>query len=179
VTVGKGLLAQWRRGIFARGLAGAAMLAVPVAVAAMIGFGTSLSGVSEGLGALASGPPATQPTADRDRGRAPIDGAISAVATSTGGGGERSAAAPAPAPPRGGGDDGGSGTGGGPEAPGATPTVPDTGTGTGTGGGGTQEPTEQPVPQIDVTPTTPGGGGLQGLLDDVGNAVNQLLGGGG
>jgi hypothetical protein len=176
VTVGKGLLAQWRRGIFARGLAGAAMLAVPVAVAAMIGFGTSLSGVSEGLGALATGPPAAQ-TAERDRvARPPIDGAISAVATSTGDGG-RSAAAPAPASPRGG-DDGGTGTGGEPESPGAAPTVPIPGAGTGIGGGGgAQGPTEQPLPQVDVTTPNPGGGGLQGLLDDVGNAVDQLLGG--
>ena len=170
--MGKGLLAQWRRGIFARGLAGAAMLAVPVAVAAMIGFGTSLSGVSEGLGALASGPPATQPTAAQDRGRAPIDGAISAVATSTGGG-ERSATAPAPGSPTGG-DDGGTGPGGAPESPAAPPTAPGTGT-----GGGAQEPTVQPAPQVDVPTGDPGGGGLQGLVDDVGNAVNQLLGGGG
>lgn len=166
--MGKGLLAQWRRGIFARGLAGAAMLAVPVAVAAMIGFGTSLSGVSKGLSALASGPPATQPTVTQDRGRAPIDGAISAVATSTGGG-ERSAAAPVPVAPRGD-DDGGTGPG---EAP-----NPGTGTG-GSGGGGAQQPTEQPLPQVNVPTDDPGGAGLQGLLDDVGNAVNQLLGGGG
>ena len=173
--MGKGLLAQWRRGIFARGLAGAAMLAVPVAVAAMIGFGTSLSGVSEGLGALASGPPATQPTAAQDRGRAPIDGAISAVATSTGGG-DRSAGAPAPAPP--GGDDGGTGTGGEPEAPAATPNRPGGSGGTGGGGGGgAQQPTAQPLPQVDVPTGDPGGAGLQGLLDDVGNAVNKLLGG--
>ena len=174
--MGKGLLAQWRRGIFARGLAGAAMLAVPVAVAAMIGFGTSLSGVSEGLGALASGPPTATP--DDDPGRSRIDGALSAVATSTGGG-ERSAGAPAPGSP-GDDDDGGTGTG---ESPTVTPTVPGTGTGTGTGigtgGGGAQEPTVQPVPQVDVPTGDSGGGGLQGLVDDVGNAVDQLLGGGG
>lgn len=55
----KGLLAWWRRRIVARGLAGAALFAVPVAVAAAIGFGTSLSGVAGGLSAVTSGPDAT------------------------------------------------------------------------------------------------------------------------
>ena len=56
IVMGKGLLASWRRRIVARGMAGAALLAVPVAVAAAIGFGTSLSGVAGGLSAVASGP---------------------------------------------------------------------------------------------------------------------------
>ena len=54
--MGKGLLAWWRRRIVARGLAGAVLFAVPVAVAALIGFGTSLSGVAGGLSAVTSGP---------------------------------------------------------------------------------------------------------------------------
>ena len=54
--MGKGLLAWWRRRILARGVAGAALLAIPVAVAAAIGFGTSLSGVAGGLSAVTSGP---------------------------------------------------------------------------------------------------------------------------
>jgi hypothetical protein len=58
----KGLLAWWRGRIVARGLAGAALLAVPVGVAAMIGFGTSLSGVVGGLSAVASGPDAVPAT---------------------------------------------------------------------------------------------------------------------
>jgi hypothetical protein len=41
--------------IVARGLAGVALLSVPVAVAALIGFGTSLSGVAGGLSAVTSG----------------------------------------------------------------------------------------------------------------------------
>src|SRR6266480_702928 len=56
--MGKGLLAWWRRRIVARGLAGAALVAVPVVVAALIGFGTSLSGVAGGLSSVASGPDA-------------------------------------------------------------------------------------------------------------------------
>src|SRR6188508_3333529 len=60
-----GLLAEWRRGIFARGLAGAALVAVPVIVAGAIGFGTSFSGLTGGLSELASGPaePAAGPQA--------------------------------------------------------------------------------------------------------------------
>ena len=54
--MGKGLLAQWRRRIVARGLAGAILFAVPVAVAAALGFGTSLSGVAGGLSSIAEGP---------------------------------------------------------------------------------------------------------------------------
>jgi hypothetical protein len=52
--MGRGLLAWWRRRIVARGLAGVALLSVPVAVAALIGFGTSLSGVAGGLSAAST-----------------------------------------------------------------------------------------------------------------------------
>jgi hypothetical protein len=58
----KGLLAWWRGRIVARGLVGAALLAVPVGVAATIGFGTSLSGVVGGLSAVANGPDAVPAT---------------------------------------------------------------------------------------------------------------------
>src|SRR5512133_4177778 len=66
--MGTGLLSWWRRRVAARGLAGAALFAVPVAVAAAIGFGTSLSGVAGGLSAVTSGPnavPASAPTRAR------------------------------------------------------------------------------------------------------------------
>ena len=52
----KGMLAQWRRGILARGLAGAGLLAVPVVAAGAIGFGNSFSGITGGLSAVANGP---------------------------------------------------------------------------------------------------------------------------
>src|SRR5262245_22068825 len=78
-----GLLAEWRRGIVARGLAGAALLAVPVAVAAAIGFGTSLSGVTGGLSALANGPDTT-PAAQSPTGT--LAPAVVALAGPTGGG---------------------------------------------------------------------------------------------
>lgn len=61
--MGKGLLAWWRRRIVARGLAGAVLFAVPVAVAALIGFGSSLSGVAGGLSSVTSGPEAAPASA--------------------------------------------------------------------------------------------------------------------
>ena len=61
--MGTGLLSWWRRRVAARGLAGAALFAVPVAVAAAIGFGTSISGVAGGLSAVTSGPEAVPASA--------------------------------------------------------------------------------------------------------------------
>src|SRR3954454_21875403 len=56
--MGKGLLASWRRRIVARGLAGAALFAVPVVVAALIGFGGGFAGVAGGLSSVTSVPDA-------------------------------------------------------------------------------------------------------------------------
>jgi hypothetical protein len=70
-----GLLAWWHRRITSSGLAGAALCAVPVAVAAVIGLGTSLSGIASGFAALTSGPDRssisaqTDPSAETDRSR--------------------------------------------------------------------------------------------------------------
>src|SRR5512140_149995 len=63
LVMGTGLLSWWRRRVAARGLAGAALFAVPVAVAAAIGFGTSISGVAGGLSAVTSGPEAVPASA--------------------------------------------------------------------------------------------------------------------
>ena len=60
--MGNGLLAQWQRRVVARGLVGAIFLAIPVAVAAAIGFGGSLSGVAGGVSAIAEGPTTTTAT---------------------------------------------------------------------------------------------------------------------
>lgn len=92
--MGKGLLAWWRREIVARGLAGVALLSVPVAVAALIGFGSSLSGVAGGLSAVTSGPdavPASSPAAPSKLSRAVValaDRQAPADAAATGGGGQ-------------------------------------------------------------------------------------------
>jgi len=166
----KGLLAQWRRGIVARGLAATALLAVPVAVAAMIGFGTSLSGLTDGLDALASGPGPSQ-AADAE---APeIDSAISAVATTTATGGDE-AAAPAPAPPAPGGVREGA-----PPVEGTTPAPQGQGPATNTspgGGGGGNDPAINP-PDVGVPNTDGGlGGAVNGLLDGANNTVDGLLG---
>jgi hypothetical protein len=55
----KGLLAWWRRRTASLGVAGAAVCVVPVAIAALIGLGTGISGVASGFGALATGPQTT------------------------------------------------------------------------------------------------------------------------
>jgi hypothetical protein len=51
----QGLIAQWHRGIAARGLVGAMLLMIPVLVGATIGLG----GVGSGLTSLATGPSET------------------------------------------------------------------------------------------------------------------------
>src|SRR5262249_23524947 len=70
-----GLLPWWHRRITSSGLAGVALCVVPVVVAAVIGFGTSLSGIASGFAALTSGPSSssasgqTDPAAKTDRSR--------------------------------------------------------------------------------------------------------------
>jgi hypothetical protein len=104
----QGLIAQWHRGIVARGLVGACLLMIPVLVAATIGFG----GVPGGLSSLATGPSESaasaglQPAGQGDKG-GNLE-RISAVLTSsrlaeesrhaTGSGGDSSSGAPAVAP---------------------------------------------------------------------------------
>jgi hypothetical protein len=61
-----GLLGWWRRRTASFGLAGAALCVVPVAIATLIGLGTSVSGVASGFGALASGPQTTATSAQAD-----------------------------------------------------------------------------------------------------------------
>ena len=67
--MGKGLLAWWRRRIVARGLAGAALFAVPVAVAALIGFGGGFAGVAGGLTSVTNGPDAVPASAQAGPGK--------------------------------------------------------------------------------------------------------------
>src|SRR5262245_5217309 len=165
IVMGKGLLAWWRRRIVTRGLAGVGLLAVPVAVAAMIGFGTSISGVAGGLSALTSGPdavPASSQTGPRRLNRAVV--ALASKPTTTfpdavsGGNGRASA-------PNISGAGGGSGGSGG-----------STGTSSTTGSG--SAPTISPPSTPDVTLPGPGGsGGAQQTIDNVNGAVNNVLGG--
>src|SRR6266498_4072927 len=78
--MGKGLLGWWRRRIVARGLAGAALFAVPVAVAALIGFGTGFSGVAGGLSSVTNGPEAVPASAQTGPNR--LNRALVALASS-------------------------------------------------------------------------------------------------
>jgi hypothetical protein len=157
------LLAWWRRRIVARGLAGAALFAVPVAVAALIGFGTGFSGVAGGLSSVTNGPdavPAAAQTGPRKLNRAVVALASNQTTTNSG------AASP--------------GTGGNSGSTGPSDT---TGGGGSNGSGGDSSGVQ--VPTID-TPTTPnlslpgtggGGGGSSGATDAVNGAVNNVVGG--
>src|SRR3954468_13537993 len=113
--MGKGLLAWWRRRIVARGLAGAALFAVPVAVAALIGFGTGFSGVAGGLSSITSGPNAAPASAQA--GPTKLTRAVVALAN------KQTSSGPPAATNR---DGGGS-------SDGSTGTSTDSGTGNGTG----------------------------------------------
>jgi hypothetical protein len=168
--MGKGLLAWWRRRIVARGLAGAALFAVPVAVAALIGFGTGFSGVAGGLSSVTSGPdavPAASQTGPSRLNRAVV-GLASKQAETSG---------PASLGNEGGGSNGNSsnidssdnGSGG------------STGSGTGSGGGSGSTSTQTPVINAPSAPTVnlpnAGGDATSGTTDAVNNTVNGLLGG--
>jgi hypothetical protein len=163
--MGKGLLAWWRRRIVARGLAGATLFAVPVAVAALIGFGTGFSGVAGGLSSVTNGPdaaPASAQTGPRRLNRAVVALAASRQTTTN------SQASPGNAT---GGHSGSTGTS-------------DTSSGSGGSGGSGSDSSGVQVPTID-TPSAPqinlpgsGGGGVTGgATDSVNGAVNNVLGG--
>jgi hypothetical protein len=160
--MGKGLLPWWRRRIAARGLAGAALLAVPVAVAAAIGFGTSISGLAGGLSAVTSGPgavPASAQTSPSKLNLALVAQANRQIgsngsASSRGGSGVRGG---------GGGSTGTTGTG--------------TGAGSGSEGSGSGSSpvidTSTSPPQINLPGT---GGATDGVTTGANNTVNNLLG---
>jgi hypothetical protein len=164
VLMGKGLLAWWRRRIVARGLVGAALFAVPVAVAALIGFGGGFAGVAGGLSSITSGPDAGPASAQT--GPTGINRAVVALAS-------RQAASNGSAASRGssaGDSNGSSGT-----------TSPSGASGT-SGSSGDSSGTQSPV--ID-TPTTPGlslpgsngGGAVSGATNIVNGTVNNVVGG--
>jgi hypothetical protein len=159
--MGKGLLPWWRRRIAARGLAGAALFAVPVAVAAAIGFGTSISGLAGGLSAVTSGPGAVPASAQTSPSK--LNLALVAQANrQIGSNGSASSR-------------GGSGVRGG--GGGSTGT---TGTGAGSGSAGSGSgsspviDTSTSPPQINLPRT---GGATDGVTNGVNNTANNLLGG--
>jgi hypothetical protein len=159
--MGKGLLPWWRRRIAARGLAGAALFAVPVAVAAAIGFGTSISGLAGGLSAVTSGPGAVPASAQTSPSK--LNPALVARANrQIGSNGSASSR-------------GGSGVRGG--GGGSTGT---TGTGAGSGSAGSGSgsspviDTSTSPPQINLPRT---GGATDGVTNGVNNTANNPLGG--
>ncbi len=164
--MGKGLLAWWRRRIVARGLAGAALFAVPVVVAALIGFGSGFAGVAGGLSSITNGPDAVPASAQTGPNK--LNRAVVALASK-----QTSSAGPTTTTNGG----GGGGTSGG-----------STGTTTGGGSGGSNSGSSgTSVPTID-TPSAPqislpgsgsggGGGTVGGTGDAVNGAVNNVLGG--
>jgi hypothetical protein len=163
----KGLLAWWRRRIVARGLAGAALFAVPVVVAALIGFGTSLSGVAGGLSAVTTGPDAAPASQSAPSG---LNNAVVALAARSG-----NAGVP-----------GQSGNGSaGQVTPGTsgTGTVNGTGTQSGSTGGGSSGPLSPITGGGDGPLSLPGGSGGgdsgpgQDAVNGVGSGVNNVIGG--
>lgn len=159
--MGEGLLAWWRRRILARGLAGVALLAVPIVVAALIGFGTSLSGVVGGLSSLTSGPDAVPPSArTAPRG---LNHAVVALASKQNGSG-----GPAPADNRVGGSNTTTlytGTGGG--------SAGSAGSAGGTTGTSTPTISTPSAPSVSL----PAGGSTGGATDTVNDTVNNVVGG--
>lgn len=149
-----GLLAEWRRGIVARGVAGAALLAVPVAVAAFIGFGSSLSGVVGGLTEIATGPDRTPAAQVGPGALTPAQVALTTAPGGAGAGGRN-----------GGGNGGRGGVGGG-----------GTGVGGSSGGGGSNSgsPAGNTPP---VNPPSVNDTGVGSTVNGITDSVSGLLGG--
>ncbi len=157
--MGKGLLAWWRRRIVARGLAGAAFFAVPIVVAALIGFGTGFSGVAGGLSSITNGPDAV--SASAQTGPRKLNRAVVALAS-------RQTSSNGSAP---------SGTNAGGGSNGST---------TGTSNTSSRDSSGSQAPTID-TPTLPdvslpgsgggAGGAVSGATNAVNGTVNNVLGG--
>jgi len=164
-----GLLSWWRRRIVARGLAGAALFAVPVVVAALIGFGTSISGVTGGLSAVTSGPDAVPASAQPAPSK--LNRALIALASKQDGSPIRSSP----------GADGGRGGGSTGTSTGSTESTGSGSSGSGSGSGTGSSPSPISVPSVPSAPVTnvplPGGGSTSGTTDAVNGTVNNLLDG--
>lgn len=164
--MGNGLVAQWRRRIVGRGLAGALLLSLPVAVAAALGFSGAFSDFGSGLRAIGSvggdSPDATQ-TSPLNQVVVPPSGAAAGPAGAGAAGGAEGGGDAGSFV--GGGDDGSSGGVGGGSGGGSG----------GTGGGvGAGSGTIPQAPSVDL-PATDDPGGTGSLVDGVGDTVNGLL----
>jgi hypothetical protein len=167
--MGKGLLAWWCRRIVARGLAGAAFFAVPVVVAALIGFGTGFSGVAGGLSSITNGPDAVPASAQTGPGK--LNRAVVALASR-----QTSPNGSAPSGTNAGGGSNGSTTG-------TSNTTSGSGggsTGSGSDSSGSQAPTiDTPtLPDVSLPGSGGGAGGaVSGATNAVNGTVNNVLGG--
>ena len=162
--MGKGLLAWWRRRIVARGLAGAALFAVPVVVAALIGFGSGFAGVAGGLSSVTNGPdavPASAQTGPNKLNRAVVALASRRAATST------TAAQ---------GDGSGGSSGGSNGSSGTTGTTGSNGTSGGSSGPQLPAVSAPDVPDVSL-PGSDTGDAVGGASNVVNGAVNNVLGG--
>jgi hypothetical protein len=164
--MGKGLLAWWRRRIVARGLAGAALFAVPVAVAALIGFGTGFSGVAGGLSSVTSGPDAV-PAAART-GPSKLNRAVVGLASK-----QTGTSGPASLGNGAGGSNGNSSNIDSSD----NSSSGSTGSGGGSGSTGIQTPVINAPNAPPVNIPNAGGDTTSGATDGVNNTVNGLLGG--
>ena len=179
--MGNGMLSQWRRGMVARGLATAALLAVPVTVAAAIGFEGSLGGLYDGLDAVVSGPETaqTEPASaasdvEPAAATAPATvGAATARANRRNAAGNDTADAPVSGGGGGGAPIGGSGGGSG----GADLGLPTGGGGSGGGGGILGGGGSGGGGILGGGGSSGGGGSVGGAVNDVVNGVNETVGG--
>jgi hypothetical protein len=182
------LIGEWRRGVAARGALLAALLTIPIAVAALIGLGGGAN-LPFGLSALAAGPSEraagagpSQPGGSAARALGGLAGAVAATPTAAAGGaavtGGGGASGGAGGSAGGGGSTGPGGSGGsGPPSGGSTG-----GGGGGDGGGGggvgtgsvpsvgdTISPVTQPLPQ-------PAGNTLQQTAKGLDDTIGGLTG---
>jgi hypothetical protein len=167
--MGKGLLAWWRRRIVARGLAGAALFAVPVVVAALIGFGTGFSGVAGGLSSVTNGPDAA-PVASQTGPNRLNRAVVSLASKQTGSTSDPASEGNAVGGPSGNSSDLNSSNGSGSSGSGS-------GSGTGSGSTGSQTPTVNTPSVPTVNLPNAGGPATSGTTDAVNDTVNGLLGG--
>lgn len=167
-----GLLMQWRRSVARRGVAAAALLALPVGVAAAIGIGGGLGGLGAGFNTFPQG----ESEQAGSQARNDLTNALVALASANGLGPGGPARGTGPGTEPGGTTDGqvdlGSGTGP------ATPTGPTPPAG--------PSPAAEPPPQVPVNPPALPDTGVQlpplqgapDVVDSLEGTINQLLGGG-
>jgi hypothetical protein len=173
------LAQEWRRRMASRGIFAAVLLAVPVLMAAAIGFSAG-GGLPFGISSFASGPNDPPASAagkhagdsfNRLIGNSASSAIVSAASTPSGGGGGAQNSS--------GGSSGGGSTGGGGGGHHAAPVATSTGSGGGsTGGGGTTGGGSVTVP--DPTGTNPDGGDPGVTIPSLPNLpVSPPSGGGG